>query len=133
MGFDQHEEDFEQTLAVWGVPQGTYWVLPLFGPMTSRGVPGAVLDTAASPLTYVGVVLLSNYVRAPIQAMSLINIRANAEGSLKFIDEAALDRYAFTRDSFLQWRNYLATDGKMPDIDSESEDDSLRNDKQPGK
>jgi phospholipid-binding lipoprotein MlaA len=103
-GLQQHDEDFDQTLAVWGVPQGTYLVLPLLGPITTRGIPGAVFDTAANPANYVG---------APIQLVSMLNARANAEGSLKFVDEAALDRYAFTRDSFLQWRKSLANDGKI--------------------
>ena len=103
VGLEQNEEDFEQTLAVWGVPQGSYIVLPLLGPITTRGIPGAVFDTAANPVNYVGI---------PAQALSLINTRANAEGALKFIDEAALDPYVFTRESFLQWRNHLATDGK---------------------
>lgn len=111
VGLNQNDEDFEQTLAVWGVPQGSYLVLPFLGPITARGIPGAVFDTAANPITYVG---------APVQALSLINTRANAEGSLKFIDEAALDPYVFTRESFLQWRNHLATDGKnensSPDV-----------------
>jgi phospholipid-binding lipoprotein MlaA len=120
VGLEQNDEDFEQTLAVWGVPQGSYLVLPLLGPITTRGIPGAVFDTAANPSTYVG---------APVQVISLINTRANAEGALKFIDEAALDPYVFTRESFLQWRNHLATDGKsetstdLTDIDSELLDD----------
>lgn len=103
VGLEQNDEDFEQTLAVWGVPQGNYIVLPLLGPITMRGIPGAVFDTAANPVNYVGI---------PAQALSLINTRANAEGSLKFIDEAALDPYVFTRESFLQWRSHLASDGK---------------------
>lgn len=106
VGLEQHDEDFEQTLAVWGVPQGTYLVLPILGPVTTRGIPGAVFDTAANPSTYVG---------APVQLVNLLNVRANAEGSLKFIDEAALDPYVFTRESFLQWRKHLATDGKDQD------------------
>jgi phospholipid-binding lipoprotein MlaA len=108
VGLEQNDEDFEQTLAVWGMPQGTYLVLPLLGPITTRGIPGAVFDTAANPVNYVGI---------PAQALSLINTRANAEGSLKFIDEAALDPYVFTRESFLQWRTHLATDGKTETID----------------
>lgn len=103
VGLEQNDEDFDQTLAVWGVPQGSYIVLPLLGPITTRGIPGAVFDTAANPANYVG---------APIQAISLVNARANAEGSLKFIDEAALDPYVFTRESFLQWRTHLVNDGK---------------------
>ena len=116
VGLEQNEEDFDQTLAVWGVPQGSYLVLPLVGPSTLRGIPGAAFDTAANPSTYVGV---------PIQAISLLNTRANAEGSLQFINEAAIDPYIFTRESYLQWRNNLATDGKakaaydIDDLDSE--------------
>jgi phospholipid-binding lipoprotein MlaA len=103
VGWQQNDEDFEQTLAVWGVPQGSYLVLPLLGPSSARGIPGSVFDTAANPASYVGL---------PVQLLSMLNARANAEGSLKFIDEAALDPYVFTREAFLQWRNNLATDGK---------------------
>jgi len=119
VGLEQHEEDFEQTLAVWGVPQGTYLVLPLLGPVTTRGIPGAVFDTAANPASYVG---------APVQLVSLLNTRANAEGSLKFINEAALDPYVFTRESFLQWRKHLATDGKDQDADTTGYGEDLLDD-----
>jgi len=103
MGLENREEDFEQTLAVWGVPHGPYLVLPIMGPSTMRGIPGAIFDSAANPVTYFGF---------PAQVVAMLNARAEAEGSLKFIDEAALDRYIFTRESFLQWRDYLAKDGK---------------------
>ncbi|MBL1264546.1 VacJ family lipoprotein [Methylomicrobium sp. RS1] len=102
-GLEQNDEDFEQTLAVWGVPQGSYLVIPFLGPSTARGIPGSVFDTAANPATYVGM---------PVQLVQMLSARANAEGALKFIDEAALDPYVFTRESFLQWRQNLATDGK---------------------
>ena len=125
VGLEQHEEDFDQTFAVWGLPQGSYLVLPFVGPITVRGIPGAVFDTAANPVSYVGQPLLSNYIGAPIQALSLIDKRANAEGALQFIDEAALDPYVFTRESFLQWRNHLANDGK-----SESSIDLMDSDDQ---
>ena len=116
VGLEQNDEDFEQTLAVWGVPRGSYLVIPFLGPSTMRGIPGAAFDTAANPASYIGL---------PVQLISLLNTRANAEGSLKFIDEAALDPYVFTRESFLQWRNNLATDGKSEtslDLDDELED-----------
>ena len=115
VGLGQNDEDFEQTLAVWGLPQGSYLVIPFIGPSTMRGIPGAAFDTAANPTSYVGL---------PVQLLSLLNARANAEGALKFIDEAALDPYVFTRESFLQWRNNLATDGKTEsslDLDAELE------------
>jgi phospholipid-binding lipoprotein MlaA len=119
IGLEQNNEDFEQTLAVWGIPRGSYLVIPLLGPTTVRGIPGAVFDTAANPASYVG---------APIQLISLLNTRANAEGSLKFIDEAALDPYVFTRESFLQWRENLATDGKSQanaSFDDDLDEDDL--------
>ena len=124
IGWEQNEEDFDQTLATWGVPSGSYLVIPIFGPTTFRGVPGAAFDTAANPATYVG---------GAVNVVSLINTRANADGALKFIDEAALDPYIFTRESFLQWRNNLATDGKYqasygPDLDIETEDNMPKKD-----
>ena len=117
VGLERNDEDFEQTLAVWGVPQGSYLVIPFLGPTTIRGIPGAAFDAAANPSSYVGL---------PVQLISLLNTRANAEGSLKFIDEASLDPYVFTRESFLQWRNNLATDGKTEsslDLDDEPDED----------
>lgn len=118
VGLKQGDEDFEQTLAVWGIPAGSYLVLPLLGPTTTRGIPGTIVDTVTNPITYVGapVRIISNYVGAPVQMVSLLNTRANAEGSLQFINEAALDKYVFTRESFLQWRNSLAKDGKTGSI-----------------
>ena len=119
VGLEKNDEDFEQTLAVWGVPQGSYLVIPFLGPSTMRGIPGAAFDTAANPASYVGL---------PVQLISLLNTRANAEGALKFSDEAALDPYVFTRESFLQWRNNLATDGKSGaylDFDDELLEDGV--------
>jgi phospholipid-binding lipoprotein MlaA len=120
-GLEQNDEDFEQTLAVWGVPQGSYLVIPFLGPSTARGIPGSIFDTAANPATYVGM---------PVQLVQMLNARANAEGALKFIDEAALDPYVFTRESFLQWRQNLATDGKseakndLADLEADLEDEA---------
>ena len=89
--------------------------------MTSRGIPGGVFDAAANPATYIGY---------PIQVVQLLNARANAQGSLNFIDEAALDPYVFTRESFLQYRNYLISDGQAEISDelSDLEDDFYEDD-----
>lgn len=115
LGLKKHEEDFSQTLAVWGVPEGAYLVLPILGSSTSRGVLGSIFDTVANPATYVG---------APIQLVQMLNLRANAKDALNFIDEAALDPYIFTRESFLQYRRYLATDGNA-EITDDLYDDEL--------
>ena len=107
-GLESNDEDFGQTLAVWGVPKGPYLVLPVLGPSTFRGIPGVVVDTAANPISY-----LAWPVAAPIAAMAGIDRRATADSSLQFIDDAAVDRYVFTRESYLQHREYLATDGEQ--------------------
>lgn len=107
MGLEANVEDFGQTLAVWGVDQGPYLVLPLLGPTTLRDGGAIIVDRAANPSTYLpGTGIIEG-----------INERANAEGALNFIDEAALDPYIFTRESFLQYRKNLINDGKT-DIDS---------------
>ena len=107
LGMQQNVEDFGQTMAVWGVDQGPYLVLPVLGPTTVRDGSGSILDRAANPGTYVmGTGIVEG-----------INERANAESALNFIDEAALDPYVFTRESFLQYRQNLANDGKA-DVDS---------------
>jgi phospholipid-binding lipoprotein MlaA len=118
LGLKQNDEDFEQTLAVWGLPQGPYLILPLLGPTTVRGIPGAIFDTATNPSSYVG---------APIQLVSLLNSRANAQTSLDVVKEGALDPYVFIREGFLQTREHLASDGKsqpLLDIDGELGDDT---------
>ena len=117
-GLEQNEEDFDQTLAMWGVPEGAYLVLPFVGPSTMRGMPASAFDAAANPATYASIG--ANFASAPLQFMSALNARANAEGALKFINEAAVDKYVFTRESFLQWRKNLEKDGNVSaDIDAE--------------
>jgi len=111
VGLEQNDEDFDQTLAVWGIPKGSYLVLPLLGPMTTRSAPASAFDAATNPASYVSIP--ANYISAPVQFMSALNARANAEGALKFINEAAMDKYVFTRESFLQWRKNLESDGKV--------------------
>lgn len=121
LGMESHVEDFGQTLAVWGVDQGPYLVLPVLGPTTIRDGGGSILDRAANPGTYLpGTGVLEG-----------ISDRANAEGALNFIDEAALDPYVFTRESFLQYRSNLVKDGKTDkssleelDIDAALEDET---------
>ena len=126
-GLEQNDEDFDQTLAVWGVAPGSYLVLPFLGPSTTRGVHGSIFDAATSPTTY-------TMIGIPINMVSVVNTRSNADGSLKFINEAALDPYVFTRESFMQWRNNLATDGKaeasynIDDLDIESLDNEKSSD-----
>jgi phospholipid-binding lipoprotein MlaA len=118
IGLVKHEEDFDQTLATWGVPQGPYLVLPLLGPTTGRGISGTVFDAALNPASYVSV---------PVRALELLHLRANAKTPLKVIKESALDPYVFTREAFIQRRNYLISDGKdEPSVDNWDDDNESK-------
>ncbi|MDD2762011.1 MAG: VacJ family lipoprotein [Methylomonas sp.] len=117
----KHNEDFDQTLGVWGVPTGPYLVLPLFGPSSPRGVFGLVGDAAMNPLTYVGFCLNPEWLGAAVSmgggGLKVIDARADLLGMEKVATEAALDRYQFFRDAYLSNRNYLVNDGNVPEED----------------
>jgi phospholipid-binding lipoprotein MlaA len=114
LGLEHNVEDFGQTLAVWGVGEGPYLVLPVMGPTTIRDGSGLIVDKAANPGTYV-----------PFTGvLEGVSDRANAQGALNFIDEAALDPYVFTRESFLQYRRHLVNDGNIDDSHYDLEIDS---------
>lgn len=110
MGLKEHEEDFGQTLAVWGVAQGPYLVLPLLGPFTLRDTPDLAFTVFTNPLFYVD----NKYITIPLSALGVIDLRARSEGAIQFINEAALDPYTFMREAFLQRREYLIFDGDPP-------------------
>jgi len=111
LGIDRHSEDFGQTLGRWGMPAGPYLVLPLLGPSTLR-------DTVALPVDWRGDLVsgVSDMsVRNSLYAIRLIDIRANLLRVGQLLDDAALDRYTFTRDAFLQRRRSEVHDGNLPD------------------
>ncbi len=120
MGLPSHNEDFGQTLAVWGVKSGSYLVLPLFGPNTVRSTPALAVSAVTNVLFYVG----ASSVTIPLTVLGIINTRANASGAYAFINSAALDPYIFTREAYLQRRNYLIYDGHppLPDFDLPEDD-----------
>ena len=125
MGLKQHDEDFGQTLAVWGAGQGAYVYLPIRGPNTVRDLPDQVTGYFLNPLTYV-----SGTVLFPIVALSIINRRANLLEATNIRDEAAVDKYTFTREAYIQRREYLIFDGNPPsagyeDIFNDQSDDSV--------
>jgi len=114
-GFEKHNEDFGQTLGVWGVPTGPYIVLPLFGPSSVRGAFGLAGDYAAAPVTY----LVDWDAALALGAVALIDFRADNLSVTDLVDEAALDKYEFLRDGYFQHREYLIYDGNPPEDDDE--------------
>ncbi|WFF43259.1 VacJ family lipoprotein [Salinicola endophyticus] len=105
MGLDENEEDFGQTLAVWGVDSGPYLVLPVLGPSTVRDTSGLPLDIYTYPVTYVE----DDKVRYGLTFLRYVDLRAS------LLDQESLiqgDRYSFIRDAYLQRRQFLISNGK---------------------
>nr|WP_115711735.1 VacJ family lipoprotein [Cupriavidus taiwanensis] len=118
-GLPKYKEDFGQTLGVWGVPAGPYLVLPLFGPSTFRDTAGMLVDRQADPSAYFYPVSLRN----SLVGVRIVAGRAQLLGASNLLEQAALDKYSFLRDSYLQRRQYLIYDGNPPGGDDEAEAD----------
>lgn len=110
MGLEKHDEDFGQTFGRWGVGSGAYVVVPVFGPRTVRDTVGLVLDVAADPVANLDHVPTRN----TLVAVRLVNDRADLLPADKVIEEAALDKYSYVRDAYLQRRRSLIHDGNAP-------------------
>ncbi|MEC4749531.1 VacJ family lipoprotein [Methylomicrobium sp. Wu6] len=114
----KHDEDFDQTLGYWGLPSGPYLVLPLFGPSSPRGVGGLIGDAAMNPISYVGLGVssgVSTAISGGLFATNAIDARADNLSAEKIATEAAVDRYDFFKNAYLQQREYLVHDGKIPE------------------
>jgi len=106
-GLPKHNEDLGQTLGHWGVPSGPYLVLPILGPSTIR-------DTAALPGDWYGDLWTHKRptnVRNIGTAVKAVDTRASLLDATGLVEGAALDRYEFIRDGFLQRRESQVTDG----------------------
>ena len=110
MGLEKHNEDFGQTLAVWGVGNGPYVVMPIFGPKTLRDSGGFVVDYFADPLNQVN----PEHARYGFSLVHLMDIRAGLLPAEKVLDSAALDKYDYLRSAYLQRRRSLIFDGSPP-------------------
>jgi len=110
LNIERHREDFGQTLGRWGVGSGPYLVLPLLGPSTLR-------DTVALPVDWRGdlVSLIDpTSARNATSALRAVHLRASLLRATNVLDEAALDKYSFTRDAHLQRRRALIYDADDP-------------------
>ncbi|GAA0844170.1 MAG: ABC transporter [Cupriavidus sp.] len=114
-GLPKYKEDFGQTLGVWGMPSGPYLVLPLFGPSSVRDASGMVVDRFMDPTSYIS----PWYAGLSLSAVRVVDGRAQLLGASNLIEAAALDKYAFLRDSYLQRRQYLIHDGNPPSQDDD--------------
>jgi phospholipid-binding lipoprotein MlaA len=113
IGLERHPEDFGQTLGVWGVPNGPYVVLPLFGPSTLRDTAGMPVDTSLDYVRNLDHIATRN----SAMAVRIIDKRAGLLDAGNMLDQAAIDKYTFTRDAYLQYRRNQVYDGNPPDED----------------
>ncbi len=108
MGMLDHEEDFGQTFAVWGVPTGPYFVIPGLGPSTVRDGVGRILDGFAYPLLY----LSPKSHRYGLYTLEFVQDRTD----LLSLDGVVFgDKYIFYRDAYTQRREFLVNDGEVSD------------------
>lgn len=121
VGIEKQGEDLGQTFGRWGFASGPYVVWPLLGPSTVR-------DSFALPLDrYVSPVLLTDndWARAGIVVLGAVDQRAGLLNASRMLDDVALDKYAFTRDGFLQRRRSLVYDGNPPSTSDDSAPEGL--------
>ena len=109
-GIERHNEDFGQTLGRWGVPTGPYLVLPLLGPSTVRDASVLPIDRYGDPLIRVD----GGLARGSLLMLRVIDTRSNFLRASQLLDDAALDKYSFTRDAHLQRRLNDVYDGNPP-------------------
>lgn len=107
-GLPQHEEDFGQTLAVWGIPQGPYFMIPIRGPSTVTHAGGQFVDALTNPIRYVRNVRVRNVT----YGLYFLDLRKRLLTAEVLISG---DEYLFIRDAFLQRRDFLIRDGEFED------------------
>ena len=120
-GVERHDEDFGQTLGVWGVGDGPFVMLPLLGPSTGRDAVGRFVDSKADLVTYVD----PSRNRNQLWATRIVNRRSELLDASTVLETASLDPYEFLRDAYLQRRRNLIYDGSPP-LDREPSDEPVK-------
>ena len=110
MGIEKRNEDFGQTLGRWGLGEGPYLVLPILGSSTVRDGAGLVLDYYVDPVSEFRPIRLRN----TAIVTRAVNTRADLLDASRILEQAALDKYVFQRDAYLQRRRSLVYDGRPP-------------------
>ena len=110
MGLEKHNEDFGQTFGRWGAAPGPYLVLPLLGSSTVRDGAGTGLDLWTDPMGELRPIKLRN----SLIVLRATSLRADLLDASRILEEAALDKYVFQRDAYLQRRRSLVYDGRPP-------------------
>jgi phospholipid-binding lipoprotein MlaA len=117
LGLEKHDEDFGQTLGWWGVPSGPYFVIPLLGPSSARDAPAKLVD----PQWYWPRLIDNDRVYWSVWTFDKVRQRANLLKAEGIVEQAALDRYTFIRDAWIQRRRNQVYDGNPPKLKDDEE------------
>ena len=109
LGLEAHDEDFGQTLGVWGIDESIYLMLPFIGPSTVRDAPNLGVTVVTNILFYV-----PNPYVIPVAILGFVDYRAGVDEAVTFRDKTAVEPYLFTREAYLQHRRFLIYDGNPP-------------------
>lgn len=113
MNMERHSANFGLTLGRWGVGPGPFVVIPFLGSSTLRDTVALSVDIPANPVRRVE----DDSTRNGLTLLNLVDTRATYLRAGEVVEDAALDKYSFTRDAFLQRRRNLVYDGNPPEED----------------
>jgi phospholipid-binding lipoprotein MlaA len=116
LGVEKRNEDFGQTLGRWGGPPGPYFVIPLLGPSTARDAPARAVD----PEYFYSRVIDDDVIAWSLWGLDIVQTRAQLFKAESVVEQAALDRYLFIRDAWLDRRRNQVYDGLPPLEDDEA-------------
>jgi phospholipid-binding lipoprotein MlaA len=108
-GLPKHKEDWGQTFGVWGIPAGPYVVLPFFGPSNVRDTFGTAADLESD---YLFRLLPDVALRNSLTGLRVVNARNTYYEAGDLLDGAAIDKYSFVRDAYIQRRAYQINEGR---------------------
>lgn len=111
MGLNKHNEDFGQTLATWGVSDGPYIVLPFLGSRTLRDTTDVFVEPQVDPIYDIE----KDETRYGAIFLRTVDFRYRLLKASNIAEQAAIDKYSFIRDAYLQHRKNLIHDGNPPE------------------
>jgi len=110
MGLEKHDEDLGQTFGRWGMGDGAYLIIPFWGSSSVRDGAGLIGDFSADLIWSARPIAARN----TAVGVRYISRRADLLDASRILEEAALDKYVFQRDAYLQRRRSLVHDGNPP-------------------
>jgi phospholipid-binding lipoprotein MlaA len=112
----EHDEDFGQTLAVWGVKEGPYLMLPFLGPKTVRSLAGDLVDVLFNPLLNID----DTNLKIKTNLINILQGRADLSTIEEELDNS-FDPYQYIKDSYIQNRKYKISNGNITEEEHEED------------